>query len=104
AAGPAVREDERHAPAGCRALVHKMDALPLEMMEGVKPRLPGAPIELIFIGPIGDEALQPLQLSSLLPADAGHLVWPSRTPQSRAEVVKGFIRDVNAKWFQSISL
>src|SRR5262249_58046889 len=36
AAGPAVCEDQRHAPAGFRTLMYEMDALPSEMIESVQ--------------------------------------------------------------------
>ena len=53
-AGPAVREDEWHTTAGCGALVHKVDALPGEVVERVEPPLPHTPVELM--GPVGNEA------------------------------------------------
>jgi hypothetical protein len=77
--------------------VHKVDALPGEMMERVETRFLGAPVELI--DPIGDQLLQPFQIGALLPADTGDLVRPSRAAQAGAEVVEGFVRDVNVKAF-----
>src|SRR5580658_2736008 len=50
-AGPDVRENERHTPTRCRTLVHKVDALPGEVVERVEPPLPATPVELV--GPVG---------------------------------------------------
>src|SRR5439155_11032553 len=98
-ARPAVCEDERYTPAGCRTLAHEVDVLPGEVVEGVESRFPGRPIELI--GPIRDKVPQPFQLSALFPANAGYLVWPSRAAQPCPQIVKHFIRDVNLKRFHS---
>src|SRR5437870_4507650 len=96
-AGPAVREDERHTPAGCRTLVYEVDAIPNEVVESVEPPFPGTPVELI--GPVGHEALQPVQFGALLPAYAGYLVWPSRMAQPCPQIVEHLIRDMNPKRF-----
>src|SRR5205823_3807163 len=98
-ARPAVRQDERHTLPGCRTLAHEVDALPSEVVERVESRFPGTPVELI--GPIGDKVPQPFQLSALFPANAGHLVWPSRTAQPSPQIVKRFIRDMDLKRFHS---
>ena len=98
-ARPAVCEDERHTPARCRTLVHKVDALPGEVMERIESRFPRTPVELI--GPIRDEVSQPVQLSALLPAYTGYLVWPSRAVQPSSQIVKRFICDLNLKRFHS---
>jgi hypothetical protein len=51
--GPAMGEEERHTPAGCRTPMHKVDALPHEVVQRVELPLPGTPVELI--GPVGHE-------------------------------------------------
>src|SRR5215472_1890425 len=94
-AWPAVREDERHTKAGCGALVHKMDAVPSELVEGVELALPGMPVELT--GPVGREAPQPVQLSSLSPAYAGYLVGPSCMAQPCPQVVEHLVCNMNPK-------
>ena len=96
-AGPAVREDERYTPAGCRTLVYEVDAIPNEVLESVEPPFPGTPVELIR--PVGHEALQPVQLGALLPAYAGYLVRPSRMAQPCPQIVEHLIRDMNSKRF-----
>src|SRR5262245_60197847 len=74
-AGPSVREDEWHTRAGRSALVHEVDTLPCQLVEGVELALPSAPVKLI--GPVGHEVPQPVQLSALSPANASYLIGPS---------------------------
>ncbi len=99
AAGPAVREDERHTVTRCGTLIDKVDALPGEVVERVELPFPGTPVELI--GPVGNEAPQPVQLGALFPAYAGYLVGPSCVAQACPQIVEHLIRDVNPKWFHN---
>src|SRR5215472_1010771 len=72
-----------------------MDALRGEVIKRVELPLPGTPVKLI--GPVGDQASQPVHLGALFPAYAGYLVGPSRMAQPRSEIVEHLIRDMNPK-------
>jgi hypothetical protein len=92
-----VRENQRDTAAGFRTLVNEVNAFPHEVIESVKPLLPGAPVELL--GPVRGQAPQPFQFRALLPPNAGELVRPSRTVKACSEIREYVIRDVNAKLF-----
>ena len=51
------------------------------------------------MGPVGHEALQPVQLGALFPAYAGYLIGPSRMAQPCPQIVEHLIRDMNPKRF-----
>src|SRR5215472_5224608 len=97
AAGPAVCEDERHTFTRLRTLMHEVDALPREVAERVQFPLPGTPVELM--GPVRNEAPQPVQFGALFPPYAGNLVGPSCLAQPCPQIVEHLIRDVNPKRF-----
>jgi hypothetical protein len=82
--------------------MHEVNAIPGEMIQGIQLVFPGTPIEPI--SPVRHQALQPLEVSPLLPADAGHLVGPPRTAQPCPQIIKHFIRNVNPKWFHNTFL
>jgi len=67
---------QSRTPARGRTSVHEVDAFPHEMVESVKPLLPGRPVELI--GPVRHDVLQPIQGCALFPTYSGHLIGPSR--------------------------
>ncbi len=94
-AGPAVCEDQRHAPAGCRALVNEMDAFPGEVVERIELPFPGPPIERI--SPVRYEVPQPVLLGALFPADTGYLIGPSGLAQPYPQIIEDLIRDMDLK-------
>ena len=77
--------------------MHEVDALPGEVVERVELPLPGTPVELM--GPVGNEALQPVQFGALFPPYARYLVGPSCVAQPCPQIVEHLIRDVNPKRF-----
>jgi hypothetical protein len=77
AARPSVRKNQRNTRTGRRTLIDEMNALAHKVVESIEPAFPGTPVELI--GPVRDEALQPFELSALLPPYAGDLVGPPGT-------------------------
>ena len=77
--------------------MHEVDALPSEVIERVKLPLPGTPVELM--GPVRNEAPQPVEFGALLPPYPGYLVGPSCMVQPCPQIVEHLIRDVNPKRF-----
>src|SRR6516225_6053818 len=77
--------------------MHEVDALPREVAERVQFPLPGTPVELM--GPVRNEAPQPVQFGALFPPYAGNLVGPSCLVQPCPQIVEHLIRDVNPKRF-----
>src|SRR6202000_2327573 len=57
-ARPSMCEDQWRPPTRPCTLVYEMNAFPGEVVEGVKPLFPGAPVELV--GPIRHDVLQPV--------------------------------------------
>src|SRR5215467_14103515 len=75
--------------------MHEVDALPREVAERVQFPLPGTPVELM--GPVRNEAPQPVQFGALFPPYAGNLVGPSCLVQPCPQIVEHLIRNVNPK-------
>ena len=77
--------------------MHEVDALPDEVVERVELPLPGTPVELM--GPVGNEAPQPVEFGALFPPYAGYLVGRLGMVQPCPQIVEHLIRDVNPKRF-----
>ena len=87
-AGPAVGEDQRYPPAGAGPLMDEVDLdsieLGPELRVGVQSRFLGPPVE--SIGPVGEQALQVIQVGALPPGGTRGMVRPTRHADARPKV------------------
>ena len=98
-AGPAVGDDERQRRGIFRAHMEEVDAQPVdlagELVKAIELGLARAPI--ICIGPVLTDILNPSQRRALAPVIDQLRIRPARALQSRFEIGKHIVADIDAE-------
>ena len=97
--GPSVCDDDRQGVGFWGPLVNEVGVetvnYRLVVIKLVQTAFLRAPVKLVTS--VGDEFGQVSKVSPIIPVDAIELVWPPRSLQSRPEVFKHCVGDVNGE-------
>jgi hypothetical protein len=88
-----------------RARVDEVDALAVddgaELIEGVEPRLLGAPVE--GVAPVGDQLPRVGEVGPELPAGAGDLVREAGGVEAPVQILEVFVRNRDAEGLDGVA-